>query len=97
MLTIRETKKVQGRRHNELSDLIHQLIEAARDSDMLDAGYYISTIENMVKPEIPIFILPENPWKEGDNRGANPDRRMVVGLYMNRVKAALENFGIKVA
>ena len=50
-----------------------------------------------VTPKTPARIvvdLPANPWAENDNRGANPDRRVVVTTYQDAVVARLAKQGI---
>lgn len=41
-----------------------------------------------------VVSLPPNPWAEGDERGANPDRRFTVHLYRETVRAWLAKQGI---
>ncbi len=64
----------------------------------LHAGRLFKKLNPVTKtsPAIIVVSLPPNPWAEDDNRGANPDRRFTVKLYMDLVQRALEKQGIGV-
>lgn len=62
----------------------------------LHAGRLFKKLKPVTKsnPARVIVKLPPNPWAENDNRGANPDRRMAVQLYIDAMQDALRKQGI---
>lgn len=64
----------------------------------LHAGKLFKKLKPITKnnPAQIVVTLPPNPWAENDNRGANPDRRLTINLYIDSVKRALKKQGIGV-
>jgi len=64
----------------------------------LHAGRLFKKLKPVTKtnPAKIIVALPPNPWAENDNRGANPDRRVVVQLYIDSLQTVLRKQGIGV-
>jgi len=62
----------------------------------LHAGRLFKKLKPITKssPARVVVSLPPNPWAENDNRGANPDRRVTVQVYIDSAKRSLEKQGI---
>lgn len=62
----------------------------------LHAGRLFKRLKPVTKsnPAKVVVKLPPNPWAENDNQGANPDRRVVVQLYIDSVENSLRKQGI---
>lgn len=71
-------------------------IEALLDHLELHAGRLFKRLKPITKSNPPkvVIALPPNPYAENDNRGANPDRRLCVHLYMDSLTKVLNRQGI---
>ena len=71
-------------------------LEALLDHLELHAGRLFKKLKPITKSNPPkvVITLPPNPYGENDNRGANPDRRLCVHLYMDSLRKVLNRQGI---
>jgi len=90
------TLKSEAERHKMLVAQINSIIERARDSTLMDAEYDARLIEELFKCEPIKVMLPANEWEKLPQQGANPDRKLTVGLYRDRVKRSLKEQGLVV-
>lgn len=89
------THKAELERHQKLIAQIESIIERARDSTLMDAEYDAWQIEDLFKCE-PIRVkLPPNEWEQLPQQGANPDRKLCVGLYIDRAKYEYQGLALE--
>ena len=91
-----ETKKELTHRHKELVSILDRIVECARDSDMMDVSYYAHKIEELLKETVPSIKIPPNEWIKRPQQGANPDRLLMLDLYISTLKSSLKSQGFRI-
>lgn len=91
------TRKSEIERHKKLVAQINSIIDRARDSTLMDIEYDAHLIKELFKCEPIKVTLPENEWEHLSQQGANPDRKLIVTLYIDKAKASLKRQGLLVS